>query len=323
MKRLVLTFDVEDFINPNEITATRSILEILAKHGLKGLFFITGHVAEKLAQFPDILNMLGDHEIGFHSSGHSVHPTIPEYTDVESYEQAYEISLEREASHIDPVTGHPEGEGGFRFLQKLFRSKRIRAFRAPGMSWTPPNLEALASLGIEFDFSSNITDSKPVEYKGMTFYPYTLIQKWHGTLYDYECLVTALLKREISVLNLHPTLYVNQYEWDSIYYEGNPSNLRRVPQRPFKESNSLFKRFDLLLKRISFLQDAKLLAIDPNLDAATANLKINKGDVERVYSWSMRWPKRRFHYFPRFVRSHFRQFFESAIEGVSVRIGNN
>lgn len=49
--KLVLTFDIEDFIDPNEISALKMILELLDKHELRALFFITGHMAEKLAAF--------------------------------------------------------------------------------------------------------------------------------------------------------------------------------------------------------------------------------------------------------------------------------
>ena len=312
MRKLVLTFDVEDFINSNEITAIYSVLEILAKYDFKALFFITGHVAEKLANYPALLDLLETHEIGFHSSGHSVRPTIPEYTDVEDYKQAYVISLKRETAHINPLTGEPEGRGGIYSLKDLFNSKKIEAFRAPGMSWTPPNLEALNHLGIKFDFSSNITSSEPRNYKGITFYPYTFIQKWDGVVSDYQCLLSALLRREIAILDLHPTLYVNQYEWDSIYYEGNPTSLYGIPKRLPIETASLFKGFNLLMKRIDSLQKAKLITVNPSLTDSATDLKMSKYDVTKTYEWSMRWPKQRFHYNPKFVRTHFYDFFRDA-----------
>ena len=308
----MFTFDIEDFINPNEIDGIYSVLEILAKYDFRGLFFITGHMAERLKDFPMLVDLLEDHEIGFHSSGHSVRPTIPEYTDVESYSQAYSISLEREISHINPLTGVPEGIGGINSLKSVFNSRKIQAFRAPGMSWTPPNLEALNHLGIKFDVSSNVTSSEPRNYKGITFYPYTFTQKWAGLFSDYECLLSALLKREVAILDLHPTLYVNQYEWDSIYYEGNPAALYTTPKRSSIDTMSLFKNFDLLLKRINTLQKAKLVSVDPSLNDSAPNLKLCKDNVKQIYEWSMRWPKTRFHYNPKFVLAHFYQFFKDA-----------
>ena len=159
MHKLILTFDIEDFINPNAINALCTLLEMLNKYKLKGIFFITGHMAEKLSNFPNILDKIKNHEIGYHSSSHSVRPIIAEYTDVESYDKAYAISLERETARIDPLTGKVKGEGGIFFLQDLFHLKKIKTYRAPGMSWNPPHLEALVDLGIKFDFSSYINTS--------------------------------------------------------------------------------------------------------------------------------------------------------------------
>ena len=309
MHKLLLTFDIEDFINPNAIDALRIALETLKKYRLEAIFFITGHMAEKLSNFPEIPNLLKNHEIGFHSSSHSVRPTIPEYADVKSYHKACSISLERETAHINPLTGKVEGEGGIYFLQDLFHPKKIEAYRAPGMSWTPPNLEALVDLGIKFDFSSNITTSEPVHYRGVTFYPSTFTQQWEGGLSDYQCLLYAILKRKVSVFDLHPTLYVNQNMWDSIYYEGNPPTLLKVRERPLKEAKSLFIRFELLLKQINLLRRAKFIEVNPDLSTPSRDLIMSENDVQKCYEASIQWPKKFFSYNPRFIRTHFSEFF--------------
>jgi len=311
-KNILLTFDVEDFINANEIQALYLILRILNKYELKAIFFITGHMAEKISRYPSIVEMLNRHEIGYHSSSHSVRPIIPEYTDVKSYEKAYKISIERETSHINPLTGRIEGEGGIIFLQNMFYPKKIEAFRAPGMCWTPPHLEALRDMGIKYDFSSNITMSKPVHYKGITFYPYTFIQEWNGRLYDYQCLLSAILKREIAVLDIHPTLFVNQEMWDRIYLKGNPLQLINAHRRPSKESASLFTKFEMLLKQIRLLQRAKMIKTDINLNRSPNKLIVNKEKVKKCYETSMQWCKKAFNYKPKFILNHFYEFFEDA-----------
>jgi peptidoglycan/xylan/chitin deacetylase (PgdA/CDA1 family) len=311
LHRLVLTFDIEDFINPNAIYALGIILKMLNKYKLKAIFFITGHMAEKLSNSLEILDLLKDHEIGFHSSSHSVRPIISEYTDVESYRQAYLISLERETAHINPLTGRTEGEGGLYFLQDLFSPKKIEAYRAPGMSWTPPHLEALVDLGIKYDFSSNIATSEPVNYKAITFYPYTFTQHWVGSLFDYKVLLYAILRRKVAIFDLHPTLYVNQDLWDSIYYKGNPQTLLRIPKRPLDEVASLFSRFELLLKRVKLLYNTKLVEVDTHLSASTKDLIPNENDMQKCYESSIGWPRDFFGYRPRFIRGYFQEFFET------------
>lgn len=313
-RKFLLTLDIEDFINPNAIAALHTIIKLLDKYKLKAIFFITGLMAEKLDNFPEIIELLKNHEIGFHSSSHSVRPIIPEYTDIKSYKEARAVSLERETSHINPLTGKPEKEGGIYFLQDLFHPKRIEAYRAPGMCWTPPHLEALIELGIKYDFSSKITTSEPVHYRGITFYPYTFIQQWDGSLYDYQCLVSALLKRKIAIFDLHPTLYVNRDMWDSIYYKCNPPSLLKAHERPIKETALLFARFELLLKRICLLRYARLTEVHPNLNASSNKLATNKTEVKRYYETAIRWSKKFFNCDPRFILSHFYEFFENAYQ---------
>jgi hypothetical protein len=310
----MLTFDIEDFVNRNELNAISTILYMLRKYRLKAIFFVTGHMAEKLVQFPEIVRLLREHEIGFHSSAHSVRPTIPEYTDLESYEKAYQASYLRESSHINPLTGAVEGEGGIRFLQDLFYPKEIKSFRAPGMSWTPPNLEALFDLGIRSDFSSSISSSEPFNYKGIKFFPYTFIQHWEGKRLDYQSLFSAILKRKIAVFDVHPTLIVNRQIWDSIYYKTNPKALLRVPERAPQEVATLFSSFETLLRQINLLRKVRLLRIDSDVTIAPAqDLILSKNEVGKMYEISMRWPKRFFDYTPKFIRGHFNEFFETAL----------
>ncbi len=131
-------------------------------------------MAEKLSNFPATVELLNEHQIGYHSSGHSIHPTLFEFTDVESYEEAYQTSLIRETAHINPLTGEIEGSGGIHASKALFPKKQIVAFRAPGYCWTPPHLDAMKTLGITYDFSTNISVD-PISYQGITFYPFTIL----------------------------------------------------------------------------------------------------------------------------------------------------
>ena len=312
MKKLILTFDIEDFINPNAIIALRTILEMLNIYRIRSILFITGHMAERLSNFPEILDLLKNHEIGFHSSSHSVRPTIPEFTDIKNYHNAYKISIERETAHINPLTGDIEGEGGIFFLKDLFHPKKIEAYRAPGMSWNPPHLEALIDLGIKYDFSSYINISEPIWYKGVTFYPYTFTQQWEGSLFDYQCLLSALMKRKVAVFDLHPTLFVNQNTWDSIYYKGNPQKLFKARKRNLKEAKSLFRKFKLLLKHITLLQRSRLIKVNPNLNTPTRDLIMCKKEVQKCYEASIGWPKKYFNYNVKYTRAHFYNFFEAA-----------
>jgi len=264
----LLTFDVEDFINLRSLKACARVLNLLKKYDFKALFFITGHMAEKLSDFPQILELLEPHEIGYHSSSHSVRPTIFEYTDVESYEKACLTSIERETAHVNPLTGEVEGEGGIKSLRNLFPNKSIVSFRAPGACWSPPNLEALKKLGIKFDFSAYIS-SRPVYCKGITFYPHSIAID--GFIYYRR--VSLMLDGEITVLDSHPSFFVNLKHWDFAYHRGNPVRLSEVGPRSRVEKELLSLDFELLLKQIKLLERIKLVEVTLYLSRSKENLE--------------------------------------------------
>ena len=311
---LFLTFDTEDFISENSVPGLHNILELLKKHELSGLFFITGHMAEKLSNFPATVDLLNEHQIGYHSSSHSVHPTLFEFTDVESYEEAYQTSLIRENAHINPLTGALEGSGGIHALKALFPKKQIVAFRAPGYCWTPPHLEALKTFGITYDFSTNISFD-PINYHGITFYPFTILpSNWHGGIREHSYLQRLTLKRKISVLTIHPSPMVNKLDWDLIYYPKNnnfkinPKNLTLPTARSPAEVISIYHRFDLLLNHLKTLQEVHLLKVTPELRTTNKTISPTKLDVTKFYKMSIIWAEG-FGYKPKFLYDHFIQFF--------------
>ncbi len=318
MKSFFLTFDTEDFISDNSIPGLHSLLELLKKHELTGLFFITGLMAEKLAHFPKTVDLLNEHQIGYHSSSHSVHPTIFEFTDVASYEEAYQASLFRETAHIDIFTGKTDGPGGINALKTVFPKKNIVAFRAPGYCWTPPHLEALRTLGITYDFSTNFSID-PVFFHGITFYPFTFITThWQGRLGEHYRLQRMVLNRETSVLTIHPSSMVNRVDWDLIYYTkfGNLHNPEHITQPPAKspsEIKSNYHRFNLLLKHLATLQKLHLLNITPQLKPANKTICPNLPTISEYYKTSMKWAEM-FNYKPKFIMEHFVHFFQMQTE---------
>jgi peptidoglycan/xylan/chitin deacetylase (PgdA/CDA1 family) len=309
MGQVILTFDTEDFASENSIRFLHSLLSCLEKHKLKALFFVTGHMAERLKAYPEITNLLEEHEIGYHSSGHSVHPTIFEFTDVKSYKEAYKVALARETSHINPLTGQIEGKGGISAVRLLSHNKEIVAYRAPGFCWSPPHSEALRDLGLRFDFSTIIA-SLPVSYKGLTFYPYPALREWHGRLSDYRMVLSSAFRRRVTVVAIHPSLFVSQNPWDSIYHEGNPKRITSPPPRAISEREKMFRSFDLFLRRAKQLERMGLVQLTPRLRRSERELVIAQDRVEIVYERSMKWPREFFRYEPRHLRKHFYEFFK-------------
>lgn len=315
-KKLLLTFDVEDFINVESLAALSSILDLLGKYRLNAVFFVTGHMAEKLAFHPEIVRSLMVHEIGFHSSAHSVHPTIFEYCDVESYDDAYRTSLERETSHIDPLSGKVEGVGGILALRELLPNKSIRAYRAPGWCCPPPNLEALAELGIRYDFSNGVSKS-PVSYKGITFYPKPIFRNCDKAflagglqMINWSKLMWSIFVREMTVLDFHPHSLVEKGFWDGGYHRGNPPQLKKTLQRDALDIQNRLAKLEVLLKRIRSLEELGVIETSPNLMQSQMCLDATKLDIEGLANDYSYWPRMLFGYEPRYIRSQLLEFFE-------------
>ena len=313
-----MTFDTEDFISENAIQGLLKILHLLKKHELKALFFITGHMIEKLSNSPMTLDLLNEHEIGYHSSSHSVHPTIFEFTDLESYDEAYQESIIRETSHINPITGKVEGVGGIIALKTFFPKKQIVSFRAPGYCWTPPHLGALKTLGINYDFSTRFSND-PINFKEITFYPFTVLGSWQGGLREQSYLQRQILKHKTSVLTIHPSSMINQVSWDSIYYppfsklKSNPVTLSQFPHRSPTEIASIYRKFDLLLRHLKMLQRINFLEVTPKLKKANKALTPTLTEVITSYKKSLEWAEG-FGFKPQFLYNHFATFFDLAIE---------
>lgn len=265
-------------------------------------------MAEKLSDFPVILSLLEAHEIGYHSSSHSIRPIIPEYTDIPDYEEAYHRALDRETAHIDPLTGKVKGRGGIHFLRDLFPEKKIVSFRAPGGCWSPSHLEAIVKLGIKFDFSTYIS-SVPVYYRDITFYPSSMLID-NFKISFYPIFMYHLIKNKISVLNSHPSSLINREPWDFIYYRANPTELFEVQGKSWEDTKTILQKFEMLLKKLKMLQQVNAVEVTSDLIKSKRNLSITKNGIEKAYDKSILWSRTFFNYKPIFLHYHFYKYFE-------------
>lgn len=314
--QVLLTFDVEglppreDFFDIYSLMCVHKTLDLLEEKGLRGIFFLTGFGAEQIHEHQDLVERLSFHEIGYHSSSHSVKPGIIEYTDVPSYEEAVAICLKRETSHVNPETGQIEGKGGILALRETFPKNDIVCFRAPFLAWSPPHIEALKKLGIMFDFSSIISED-PVSLRGIVFYPCsipidsalrTFVYKGSEDLFP-KPILSAMMRRKVTVLAMHPPalLVKNLYAGRDEY--SIAGNVR---------TKFVFSLLKLLLDRICFLQKSNLIEVTPSLSQNWPSLRPEKIDVERIYWGSIQHVMRLFNSNPRFVLSHFMHFFDQS-----------
>ena len=322
LRKVILTFDVEglppkeDYFDNTSASYVTEILDLLEEKAFKGIFFLTGIVAERIRKYPDIVKRLSSHEIGYHSSSHG-RPTIIEYTDIDSYEKAIDVSLNRETSRINSETGQILGKGGILALRETFPKNEIRCFRAPFLAWSPPHLEALKRLNVKFDFSSDIFNY-PTSFRGITFFPYpipidgvvrTIVHKPPGDLF-LKTITGTILQREVTVLLMHPSNLCVK----NLFSGSNETKIAGKIRTKFVIS---FLR--LLLNRLHFLQSINLINVVslPNTNWFPPHLRTY--DIERICRTSVREVKNIFGYNPRFIFSHFKHFFDTNNSAILAR----
>jgi peptidoglycan/xylan/chitin deacetylase (PgdA/CDA1 family) len=315
--KFYFTFDCEDFINPLSTQALKYTLELLKKYDLRGIFFLTGQFCETLKDSPEVLDLLENHEIGYHSTSHSVHPGIIEYTDVRNYDEARQIALKRETSKINPLTGEIEDNGGILLLHRVFPKKKIVSFRAPGFSWSPPHLEAIEQLGIRFDFSANLFPV-PIHYKKTTFYPLPILaySKYspffpfgNTRLTSMVRLTGKIVARHPLVFFSHPHILTNAEDWDYDYRVGNPKKLRLIRQKSWHEIEKTLGSFDLYLRRVHFLANRGVLEVTTTLEEGFCRTHFSNKEIVQSYMRSTKWFTRDFNYSPKYLLNHFFQYF--------------
>lgn len=98
MTEILFSFDTQDFTSSYSADGIIGEAEILREEGIKGGFCIVGLLEKQLLNWErqDVIEALSHHIIGNHSCGHSFHPTINEYTDLEDFDEAEQEVLRQE-----------------------------------------------------------------------------------------------------------------------------------------------------------------------------------------------------------------------------------
>jgi len=309
IRKVLLTFDVEgpphreDFINEEVFTVLYRVLKLLKKYDLKGLFFITGSAAEKIGYHPKILELLRMHEIGYHSSSHSVKPCIFEYTDVKNYEEAVETSIERETSCIDLFNGSIKGRGGILSLRQNFPEKEIISFRAPFLCWTPSHLEALRDLGFKFDFSTDISNV-PARYKDITFFPYPVVIDSISS--NFHVIFKKMWSEKFNVILMHPSHMIFKLGEPFYRQYNNPFSPLEIKKR----ARALVE-LELFFQSLRLLRSNRLIQIKNSLEESETSLDPKLVNIANVYEKSLWAPKKLFGYKPKYLLSHFHYFLKT------------
>lgn len=243
-KKILLWFDVEDYVTPESEDALLQLLELMHAYGVRATLKICTQKYEQLIQNgrTDILKLLADHELAFHMTNHSVHPIPSEYLDRMGFAEG--------AKEFDRREG-----AGFAELKQL-TGQNLTSYGHPGVAWAPQVFPALKKWGIP----TYLDVHDILRIQGQPF--------WFGGVLCYTKLNNlAHLDKEAEACSLiqsveamddsdcHEVVFLSMYDhphelvctefWDSVNFAHgkNPPYLKPAPLRAEGEFERLLNQY--------------------------------------------------------------------------------
>lgn len=213
MTEIIFSFDTEDFTCDHSSDAVRDEAAILHEYGIRGNFNIVGYLAREFVRNrrTDVLDELKNHVISFHSLGHSVHPTICEYTDLDDYDAARSIFMKEELEGIGMVKA---ATGADSFAGAC----------PPGDSLSYVAMYGYAELGIPLYLGSffGTDDGSCVWFcNGFhTNYDVTLEGNLFDEAFDPHAFLDSFAGMKRVIIYNHPNMVSHYTFWDMANYNG-------------------------------------------------------------------------------------------------------
>jgi hypothetical protein len=209
-------FDVEDLVAPDADTIARLVAQCVSEEGATATFCIVGERARQWQARgrQDVIDALARHDIGFHTTWHSVHPTIMEYLSDKGWDDGVEEVLRREKSGVEA-------------LETVF-GRLPSCYGGPGNTWGPQVNEAMRRLGVPaVVYSPTCVPGGDVhEFCGVFAYPcgcsigdgdYHLPDVWAKNLDRVLGVIESMRNagtRWLEVFMGHPTRILHEEFWD-------------------------------------------------------------------------------------------------------------
>ena len=250
MTELIFSFDTEDFTSNEAANAIFREAEILREEGVKGCFCLVGLLAKQLRAWDrrDVIEALSHHEIANHTYGHSVHPLLNEYTDIEDAYEAIERVIKTETESLAEI-------------EKTTDRRDIYAAVPPGNQKSYAAMYAFYKMGLPIfaDTFSDTVRGDGVFYCNVYNLSYTkaletfLFEELSDE--DMTKVLDELAKKNRVIVYHHPNMAEFPVFWDKLnYYKENLSEFgkwilpERRPEEAIERFYKNFRRFVRLVK---------------------------------------------------------------------------
>ncbi|MHB1153207.1 MAG: hypothetical protein ACYCWE_13420 [Eubacteriales bacterium] len=214
MTELIFCFDTEDFTSNYACDAIRDIAALLESEDIRGCFMTVGLVAKQIVAWEryDVIAALKMHEIDYHTYGHSLHPNICEYTDINDFYLAEKRLLASEC----------EGLG---MIKTAFNQEQIYAAVPPGPSVSYAALYTYSNLDIPVYADSPLHTSDGADLyfcNSLHIEYYKSLEElfFSKNIYDMDEFINSLANRKRVIIYNHPNMVLFREFWDSLNYKG-------------------------------------------------------------------------------------------------------
>jgi hypothetical protein len=256
---VILWFDTEDYILPQDDDAAKRVAEMLTGLGVRATFKVVGEKARVLEARGrrDVIAALKRHDIGYHSNTHSQQPTIAVYLQNAGWDDGRAEFYRRESQ-------------GARDVARIFGVKPV-AYGQPGSAWAPQAYPALHDMGIGMylDEADHVgIDDQPFYYGGMlnVFKMRSNLARMNlaggASLAEGKAKFTtaydALRAKGGGTISIyyHPNEWVQTEFWDAVNFAhgANPprDQWKRPGTRPPTETEQAFNDFE---QYVRFMKD--------------------------------------------------------------------
>lgn len=247
MTDIIFSFDTEDFTSNRAADAIYREAKILEEEGVRGCFCLVGLLADQLVNWgrDDVLEALSHHEINSHTYGHTLHPMINEYTDIEDVNEAIDMVIKEEGKAVE-------------MIKKSTGVDEIYAAVPPGNQKSYAAMYGYHKMGIPIyaDTFCDTVDGEGTYYCNIYHLAYYEAMEcfFDGDEKDIATLVERVAKRKRAVVYTHPNSAVSIGCWDILNYDKENlvtfGDFLQCPEQPKERTEKFYNNIRTFVRMI-------------------------------------------------------------------------
>lgn len=247
MTEIIFSFDTEDFTSVESMDTILEEANLFREEGVRGCFCLVGLLAKHMKEWgrTDVIEALSYHEIDSHTYGHTLHPMINEYTDIEDADEAIARVIKEETLALD-------------YIKDTMGVDRVYAAVPPGNQKSYAAMYAYAKMGIPIyaDTFCDPLDGSGSHYCNIYHIAYvdTMESFMYGGEEDIRRLLDRVATRQRAVIYTHPNMARYADFWDQINY--HKENLvpfgewKMAPRRPEEVTQRFYENIRIMIRLI-------------------------------------------------------------------------